>query len=62
MEPLKYYLSTINAKIVKIEYLEKIEIIVEILQNLSESIENEKNIKNFDVLEYMVIREKFVEI
>lgn len=62
LEPLKYYLEKKNIKIVNIEYLEKIEIIVETLENLSESIQNEYNEKNFVISTYETIREKFVEI
>ena len=49
-------------KIVNIEYLEKIEIIVETLEDLSESIQTNYNEKNFEILNYETIREKFVEI
>lgn len=62
LEPLRYYLEKKNIRIVKIEYLEKIEIIVETLENLSESIQTNYNEKNFEILNYEVIREKFVEI
>ena len=62
LEPLKYYLEKKNIKIVNIEYLEKIEIIVETLENLSESIQNDYNEKNFVISTYETIREKFVEI
>ena len=62
LEPLKYYLEKNNIKIVNIEYLEKIEIIVETLENLSESIQTGYNEKNFEILNYQIIREKFVEI
>ena len=62
LEPLKYYLEKNNIKIVKIEYLEKIEIIVEALENLSERIQTNYNEKNFEIISYEIIREKFVEI
>lgn len=62
LQPLKYYLEKVSAKIIDIKYLEKIEVIVEIIENLSESIENYYNENNFDVIEYKIIREKFVEI
>ncbi len=62
LEPLKYYLDKMNIKIVEIEYLEKINIIIEILEELSQKIENNYNNNNFKIEKYEIIKEKFVEI
>lgn len=62
LQPLKYYLEKINAKIINIEYLEKIEIEVEMIDDLSESIEECCKNNNFSILKYEILREKFVEI
>lgn len=62
LEALKYYLKKNNAKILNIEYLEKIEIEVEITEEISEQIINNYNIANIKILNYKKIIEKFVEI
>ena len=51
-----------NVKINKIEYLEKIEINIEVLENLSKKIEESYNDNVFKILKYEILREKFVEI
>ena len=62
LEALKYYLKKNNVKILNIEYLEKIEVEVEITEEISEQIINNYNIANIKILNYKRIIEKFVEI
>ena len=62
VEPLKYYLEKRDIKIIKIEYLEKIEIIIEVLKELSQEFENNYTNTNFKIEKYETIKEKFVEI
>ncbi len=62
LEALKYYLKKNNVKILNIEYLEKIEVEVEITEEISEQIINNYNIANIKILNYKKITEKFVEI
>lgn len=62
LEPLKYYLEKMKIKVLKIEYLEKIEITIELLQELSEQFTNNYNNSNFIISKYDIVEEKFVEI
>lgn len=62
LEPLKYYLEKMKIKILKIEYLEKIEITIELLPELSEQFTNNYNNSNFTISKYDIVEEKFVEI
>lgn len=62
LEALKYYLKKNNVKILNIEYLEKIEVEVEITEEISEQIINNYNIANIKILNYKKTTEKFVEI
>lgn len=62
LEPLKYYLERANIKIIKIEYLEKIEIIIEVLEEFSTQLENNYENCNFKISKYEILKEKFVEI
>ena len=62
LEALKYYLKKNNVKILNIEYLEKIEVEVEITEEISEQIINNYNIANIKILNSKKIIEKFVEI
>lgn len=61
-EALKYYLEKMNIKIVKIEYSEKIEIVVEMLEEFVEQFTNEYSDNNFKIEKIDILREKFVEI
>jgi len=60
VEPLKYYLDKKGVKITKIEYLERVEITIEVLEDLSEEIIS--NNSNFKIEKYDIIKGKFVEI
>jgi len=62
VEPLKYYLNKMNIKIVKIEYLEKVEFTIEIIEELVEKLNNDYSHNNFKVEKYETLKEKFVEI
>ena len=61
-EPLKYYLDKMNIKITKIEYLELIELLIDIIQGTEEQFLNNYNNKNFNISKFDIIKEKFVEI
>lgn len=61
-EPLKYYLDKMNIKITKIEYLEQIELLIDIIQGTEEQFLNNYNNKNFNISKFDIIKEKFVEI
>lgn len=60
VEPLKYYLDKKGAKITKTEYLEKVQITIEILEDVEK--EFLSNNSNFKIEKYDTIKEKFVEI
>lgn len=62
IEPLKYYLDKMKIKILKIEYLEKIEVTVEILKEISERLQDNYGESNFIISKFDIIKEKFVEI
>lgn len=62
LEPLKYYLDKMNIKITKIDYLEQIEITVDILEEHSNQFMNNYNNSNFKILKFDILQEKFVEI
>ena len=62
MEPLKYYLDKMNIKIVTIEYKENVEVVVEVLKQMSNNFEKQNKESKFEIIEYKVVKEKFVEI
>lgn len=62
LEPLKYYLKRMKIKIIKIDYLEQIEIIIEVLEEKSNLLTNNYNNCNFNISKYNLIKEKYVEI
>ena len=62
LEPLKYYLKKMEINIIKIDYLEQIEIIIEILEEKSNLLTNNYNNCNFNISKYDLIKEKYVEI
>ena len=51
-----------NIKITKIEYLEQIELLIDIIQGTEEQFLNNYNNKNFNISKFDIIKEKFVEI
>jgi len=62
LEPLKYYLKKMEINIIKIDYLEQIEIIIEVLEEKSNLLTNNYNNCNFNISKYDLIKEKYVEI
>lgn len=60
-DTLKYNLQKANIKIIKIEYSEKIKIIVEMLENFAELFTNEYN-DTFKITKFKILKEKIVEI
>ena len=62
LEPLKYYLKKMEINIIKIDYLEQIEIIIEVLAEKSNLLTNNYNNCNFNISKYDLIKEKYVEI
>ena len=62
LEPLKYYLKKMEIKIIKIDYLEQIEIIIEVLEEKSNLLTNNYNNCNFNISKYDLIKGKYVEI
>ena len=62
LEPLKYYLEKAGIKITKIEYLEQIELIIDILQGSEKQFLDNYNNNKFNISKFDIIQEKFVEI
>lgn len=62
LEALKYYLEKMNIKIKQIEYLEKIEIIIDITEELLKKFARNNSDNNLKISKYDIIKEKFVEI
>lgn len=62
LEPLKYYLKKMEINIIKIDYLEQIEIIIEVLEEKSNLLTNNYNNCTFNISKYDLIKEKYVEI
>lgn len=61
-EPLKYYLDKSNIKITKIDYLEQIELIIDIKQGTEKQFLNNYNNNKFNISKFDIIKEKNVEI
>ena len=61
LEALKYTLEKMNIKVLNIEYLENIEIIVDMQKKCIEQFTNNYN-NNFNISKFDIIKEKFVEI
>ncbi len=61
-EQLKYYLEKMNIQISNVEYLEKIEVTIQVLEETSKKFVNNNNNFNFRIEKYNIIKEKFVEI
>ncbi len=62
LEKLKYYANKSNFKIVAIEYLESVEVIVEIKKEQLEEITNNNNKKALNILKYDILEEKYIDI
>ncbi len=62
IEQFNYYINKNNLKVVKIEYLENIEITVEISDELLKKITNINNKNPLKIIKYDILKEKYVEI
>ncbi len=62
LEALKYYLEKENIKVVNIEYLEKIEVTINVPNEKINNFTNNYNNKNFQIINFEIKKEKFIEI
>lgn len=62
LEQLKYFAGKDNFKIVNIEYLENIEVIVEIKKEKLEEFTNTNSEKTLKILKYDILEEKYIDI
>lgn len=62
LEQFKYYANKSNLRIINIEYLENIEVIVQMTKEFLDEITNNNNKKTIKILKYDVIEEKIIEI
>lgn len=62
LEQLKYYANKSNLKIVNIEYMENVEVSVEMEQEKLEEITNINSKKAFKLLKYDILEEKYIDI
>ena len=61
LESLKYFASKDNFKIINIEYLENIEVIVEIKKEKLEEFTNTNSEKTLKILKYDILEEKYID-
>ncbi|MDO5555371.1 MAG: YigZ family protein [Clostridia bacterium] len=61
-EQLKYYVSKSNIKILNTQYLENIEIIVEMSEEKLTEFTNINNKNSFEIIKYDILKEKYIEI
>lgn len=62
MEQFNYYANKNNLKVAKIEYLENIEITVEISDELLNEITNINNKNPIKIIKYDILKEKYIDI
>ena len=62
LDKLKYYANKNNLKIIDIQYLENIEIIVEMSKDEFKNFTNINSKKTFKILKYDILKEKYVDI
>lgn len=62
LEQFKYNANKCNFKIQKIEYLDKVELILEVLEEDIEKITNNGNKNLFKILKYDILEEKYIDI
>lgn len=62
LEYLRYYATKNNIKVCKIEYLENIEVIVEMEKDKLEEFTNNNNKKTLKILKYDILEEKYIDI
>lgn len=61
LDSLKYYASKSNLKIVNIEYLENIEVIVELTKEKLEDFTNNNSKNPLKILKYDILEEKYID-
>ena len=61
-EQLRYYATKSNLKIINTEYLENIELIVEITKEKLDELTNSNSKKTFKFLKCDILKEKYIEI
>ncbi len=61
LQELKYYANKSNLKIINIEYLENIEVIVEMQKEKLNEITNNNNKKPLKILKYDILEEKYID-
>ena len=62
IEQFNYYANKNNLKVVKIEYLENIEIIIEISEKHLKEITNSNSKKTLKIIKYDILKEKYIEM
>ena len=62
LQDLKYYVNKNNIKIVSIEYLENVEVIVEIIKKDIEKLTKTNNNNPFKNIKYDILEEKYIEL
>ena len=62
LQEFKYYANKNNLKIINIEYLENIEIIVEMQKEKLDEITNNNSKISFKILKYDILEEKYIDI
>lgn len=62
LDGLKYYANKSNLKIVNIEYLENVEVNVEMPKEKLDKLTNNNSKKSFKILKYDVLEEKYIDI
>ena len=60
IEKLKYYLKQKDIEITKIDYIENIDVYIDINKNKYEEIIKNKNNLNFEILNFEIIEEKYI--
>lgn len=61
-EQLKYFASKSNLRTINTEYLENIEVVVEITKEKLDELTNNNNKKTFKLLKCDILKEKYIEI
>lgn len=62
LDELKYYANKSNLKIVNIEYLENVEVNVEMPKEKLDELTNNNSKKTFKILKYDILEEKYIDI
>ncbi len=62
LEQFKYYANKSNIKIINIEYLENIEVVVELRKEKLNEFTNNNNKNPLKILKYDILEEKYIDI